>query len=332
MSDAERPKRRALGRGITDAIDSPEATATTSLLNKVKPRSLVLDQSGTRVPEFEQVALPEQFTGKSTLVPDPSSTLVPKSHFYRKPNATVDKIDRQLTPAESKVYDHLLRLTVGFNRDRCQIRVSVLCDRTGYRSMKTVRIALFGLESKTLIRKVSRNNDPLGDEYVMLESGTRVLDHSSTLVENSQVLESKVTRQLKKNIKEQNTDDDAALALMARFQQMEREVTGKTGHIDKWEEVLDLLFTELQIAATRTTSISNVPAFLAEHLRRRLWKKDKQQLSREGCSEAASSPPAAPNVGTSQCPDCGGSGMYYPDGYEKGVAKCRHEQLTKTSE
>jgi hypothetical protein len=30
----------------------------------------------------------------------------------------------------------------------------------------------------------------------------------------------------------------------------------------------------------------------------------------------------------SECPDCFGTGMWYPEGYEKGVAKCRHEKLT----
>jgi hypothetical protein len=29
------------------------------------------------------------------------------------------------------------------------------------------------------------------------------------------------------------------------------------------------------------------------------------------------------------CPDCQGSGFYYPEGIEKGVAKCKHEKLVK---
>lgn len=29
----------------------------------------------------------------------------------------------------------------------------------------------------------------------------------------------------------------------------------------------------------------------------------------------------------SKCPDCFGTEMYYPDGYEKGVAKCPHAKL-----
>jgi hypothetical protein len=85
---------------------------------------------------------------------------------------------------------------------------------------------------------------------------------------------------------------------------------------------------ELKIAAARTT-ISSVPAFLAEHLRRRLWKIDKKQAKAEGRElpdEAASEPQSA--VDTHSCPDCGGSGWWYPEGEGKGVAKCKHEKLT----
>lgn len=28
-----------------------------------------------------------------------------------------------------------------------------------------------------------------------------------------------------------------------------------------------------------------------------------------------------------ECPDCFGTGMYYPDGFDKGVTRCRHEKL-----
>lgn len=39
-------------------------------------------------------------------------------------------------------------------------------------------------------------------------------------------------------------------------------------------------------------------------------------------------PPAAPIlVDASRCPDCKGSGWWYPKGEEDGVAKCKHEQL-----
>ncbi|HEV7858322.1 MAG TPA: hypothetical protein VGO91_06800 [Pyrinomonadaceae bacterium] len=35
---------------------------------------------------------------------------------------------------------------------------------------------------------------------------------------------------------------------------------------------------------------------------------------------------------TGSCPDCQGTGFYYPKGASKGVVKCRHQQLTAVSE
>jgi hypothetical protein len=46
--------------------------------------------------------------------------------------------------------------------------------------------------------------------------------------------------------------------------------------------------------------------------------------------------PQAPSLSstldTSQCPDCHGTGFYYPKGVEGGVARCKHEQLRKEEE
>jgi hypothetical protein len=46
--------------------------------------------------------------------------------------------------------------------------------------------------------------------------------------------------------------------------------------------------------------------------------------------EAAGEPSS--NLDTSQCPDCNGTGFYYPQGTEGGVARCKHERLRKGSE
>jgi hypothetical protein len=42
-------------------------------------------------------------------------------------------------------------------------------------------------------------------------------------------------------------------------------------------------------------------------------------------------PIVSAQVDTSQCPDCKGSGFYYPDEPTGGVAKCRHQKLTAES-
>jgi hypothetical protein len=109
-----------------------------------------------------------------------------------------------------------------------------------------------------------------------------------------------------------------------------KDVTGKepsASDAERWRELSELLVTELRIAAGRTGSVSNVPAFLTEHLRRRLWKKEKAQLEREAGGASPAGNQSQPKLDASQCPDCFGTGMYYPEGYEKGVAKCGHEKL-----
>lgn len=129
---------------------------------------------------------------------------------------------------------------------------------------------------------------------------------------------------------EKNDDDEAFAGLCALLRQTSKEITGREpspAEAERWKELGELLATELKIAAGRTT-VSNVPAFLTEHLRRRLWKKNKRQVEEEGRS-AVEGQKVEAKVDAYKCPDCFGTGMWYPEGYEKGVAKCRHEKLNK---
>jgi hypothetical protein len=124
------------------------------------------------------------------------------------------------------------------------------------------------------------------------------------------------------------TDDEAFAEFAAAVRKTAKEITGREpskAETARWAEVAEVLMTELRIAAGRTT-VSSVPAFLAEHLRRRLWKKEKSQIERESVEMKAAEP--ARKVDASKCPDCFGTGMYYPEGYEKGVARCPHSKLT----
>jgi hypothetical protein len=129
-------------------------------------------------------------------------------------------------------------------------------------------------------------------------------------------------------------DDDEAYALFIdTLKTAVKEITGKESTAlegDRWREVAEVLIAELKIAAARTT-VSSVPSFLAEHLRRRLWKLDKKQARAEGRELPDEQMKAAPVLDSSQCPDCGGSGWWYPEGESKGVAKCRHAKLKQES-
>jgi hypothetical protein len=124
-------------------------------------------------------------------------------------------------------------------------------------------------------------------------------------------------------------DDEAFAGFVELMCRTVEEVTGRApsgAEKERWLELAEVLSTELKIAAGRTT-VSSVPAFLAEHLRRRLWKKDKRQMEAEAVQER---PADSGRVSASQCSDCFGIGMWYPEGFEKGVARCEHKSLIKT--
>jgi len=132
---------------------------------------------------------------------------------------------------------------------------------------------------------------------------------------------------------DEKTDDEAFAKFLAAVRNASVEITGKEpspAEIDRWGELAELLITELKIAAGRTT-VSSVPAFLTEHLRRRLWKKERRQVEEEG-KPVDSSQSAVAKVDASKCPDCFGTGMYYPEGFDKGVARCPHLKLTIQTE
>jgi hypothetical protein len=128
--------------------------------------------------------------------------------------------------------------------------------------------------------------------------------------------------------KDINTDDDEAFAeFVAVVRKTAKEITGREpsrSEAARWGEVAEVLMTELRMAAGRTT-VSSIPAFLAEHLRRRLWKKEKRQIEAEAAEQKVS--PQTAKIDASKCPDCFGTGMYYPEGLEKGVARCPHSKL-----
>ena len=126
---------------------------------------------------------------------------------------------------------------------------------------------------------------------------------------------------------ERSDDDEAAAALVRSHKKMIEEITGREAtrsEILKLIEVIEVITLEGKIAAARTT-VSSAGPFLAEHLRRRLFKKNKQELAVETAQSEATA--VGPPLDASQCPDCAGVGWYYPEGKEKGMAKCRHAQL-----
>lgn len=89
---------------------------------------------------------------------------------------------------------------------------------------------------------------------------------------------------------DEKLDDEAFADLVALLKEAAKEVTGKGTALadrERWNEVAELLVTELKQAATRTT-VSSAPAFLAEHLRRRLSRQPTHQVNTKPPASAPS--------------------------------------------
>jgi hypothetical protein len=274
-------------------------------------------------------------------------------------NKRANSIDREALPAgafpgaSKKIYDALYLRTRGAVTPGRIIRATrrEMMKWTGIRDIKTVNAHVRKLIEAGLIVRTKLAGEHEGSIYEVLlpeESRTGVVPdpyqtqtspvpevnqktdldqyQKTVRVGSGNLIENKGTYEIPKTSFKTNTersdDDEAFRQLFA----VAKEITGREVSAAQWREVADVLVAELRIAAARTT-VSSAPAFLAEHLRRRLWKIDKKQARAEGRElpdEVASAPPLEESAG---CLDCNGSGWWYPDGPDKGVAKCKHSRL-----
>jgi hypothetical protein len=283
---------------------------------------------------------------------DATHPISPERDFTKVPNS----VSRDVVPAghfigkSKQLYDCLYQRTRGAIVPTRRVAISKpeLMDASGIGSERTLLKNLNHLKIIGLVRVTYTDGRHEGNTYEVFtpeEVGLRTPPTPPTPphprharvelppvppVESgvrgvgSEPLESTTSGNPKTFIKDYiNTDDDERVP--RPLASAEKELTGKNVSADKWGEVWEVLITELKIAAGRTT-VSSVPAFMAEHLRRRLWKTDKKQLAANPEEPAAVND--APQADPKNCPDCFGTGMYYPEGFDKGVAKCRHEKLT----
>lgn len=286
-----------------------------------------------------------------------SSSIAPERDFTRVANSII----REAVPAgifagkRKQLYDFLYSQTRGAVVPKRKVRISKekLMKGADIGAEVTLRQNLTHLRNAGLLIETVIPGTHGGNEYEVFlpeETGDATLSRPSTPSRGSdprqflEGLEAPETTPSRRGVnvenrhtsladktlnKTNNNDDDEAFAgFLATVKKTAREITGREPSVaeaQRWEEVAEVLMTELKIAAGRTT-VSSIPAFLAEHLRRRLWKKEKRQIEAEAAEQKASTP--AMKVDPSKCPDCFGTGMYYPEGFEKGVVRCPHTKLT----
>jgi hypothetical protein len=301
------------------------------------------------------VASPTTVTPPTAVAP---STVAPARDFARVANS----IARQAVPSgafsgkSKQLYDFLYSKTRGAIVPARSVRLTktaimqgshIGSERTMYKNLKR-------LETTGLVQVRSIAGEQQGSEYTVLlpeelapltpPTHATHTSHTDQKVVSPLTAESGVSGvslsaedsttsgdpKTSFKTKEENSDDEAMHQLVGIFLQAEKELTRKnSANATQWGELAEMLVTELKIAAARTT-VSNVPAFFTEHLRRRLWKVDKKRATEISVESEQGSQPALSDEEKRLCPDCAGTNFWYPEGPDKGVAKCRHLKLITT--
>lgn len=288
------------------------------------------------------------------------TSIAPERDFQRVPNSVTKQAmaGGSFRGKSKQVWDYLWSVSRGavvptrtVRKSRKEIKVG-----SGLGSMVTVDAAIEHLENVGLISIKPSIGSLLGNNYEVFtpeEASTSTSSISSTSrytsltqkLDDLDILDSSISSTTQTvdfegtyplpntsfKTKEQSDDDEAFAKMLRGLKEATKSITGKepsASEAERWNELGELLITELKIAAART-SVSSVPAFLTEHLRRRLWKREKEKAGAENSylhDEEVQHRSFTPEQ-VKSCLDCGGSGFWYPQGYEKGVAKCGHEKL-----
>jgi hypothetical protein len=348
-------------REVLTPTDIPSPSSKNEAIPGISPLAATPDTPVTGVTPDTPVTRVKNLS--KTPVTGVNQEVAPKRDFTRAANSIVrDAIPAGVFTGKGKhLYDYLYSQTRGAITPTLTARIPTEKVMAGAgMTRNTFRFHLERLCNAGLIKVEQRPGEHGGNFYTVLlpeEAGLQRGDrgnrgesgHPADTGENLPLVEGSTSDPSKQGLestisttysdfktltktKDINTDDEAFAGFIAQVKKAAKEISGKeptSAEAGRWEELAEVLITELKIAAGRTT-VSSVPAFLAEHLRRRLWKKEKRQIEAEVAQQKSSS--SARKIDPAQCPDCFGTGMYYPDGYEKGVAKCRHERLGPTAE
>jgi hypothetical protein len=246
----------------------------------------------------------------------PAATAQQTTHpgFTRVPHDLLDRILPTLDTYDQVLLIRLYRLARGFNSDTCRVSVPTLAKACNV-SERQVRKSIIKLEGRGLVQRIEQD---FGNKNLSLRGTTfKVL-----------ILDPTPARR-------------TTPALQTTPAQYATPAPGAANKVNTQKEN-----TQTQGEPTAVVRVGS--KFSIEDCRRyaKHLQSTGQGINNPGgyattihrtgeadlLIESFLNPPApTPTVDASQCPDCKGSGFYYPNGTGGGVAKCKHEKLRAES-
>lgn len=310
------------------ASNSIPVTRNNPLAEKIPaPNTLPGDDSQTGSPP-QTVTLPLRKTPVTNQIPvtdeQPDLILQDNAAHLRFPYEVLDKILFDLKPGPHVILERLYRLSAGWDKNTCRISIPKLAS-TCKVGLTQTRQYLKELEMKGYITRLGEdvtnpNIEIRGVEFRINlprmpppkkkpATGTGT-GHQSDTGSKSEPIKYK-------NYKEQShkTGDDLVANADAEKTSSDRQnVSGASK--------FSLAECKLYADHLHKTGQGIVnPGGYATTIYR--------TGEADSLIESFLNPEPSPSkISIANCPDCHGTGMYYPEGYEKGAAKCRHEKLT----
>jgi hypothetical protein len=217
----------------------------------------------------------------------------------RFPYEVFDQILKELKPAPRVILERLYRLAAGWNSDECVVSINKLHEHCNIEETQ-IRKHLAWLEQRGFIKRLE--NVVGGSDLSLRGIRFRILLPRIPLLKSEPAKKSGPLSESEPNkvntLKETHTNTED-VSVRSRF---------ALSDCRKYAE---------HLKATGQ-GITN-PGGYATKIHR---SGEADELIERFLAPAQSS------VDASQCPDCQGTGFYYPNGMSGGVMKCKHEKLT----
>ena len=218
----------------------------------------------------------------------------------RLPHRYTDHLCRLLKPDEQAVYLQLYRLSWGWGQETCFISNPRLSERSNV-PLSSMKRAVAGLLDKGVIEKTGHTNGYGKDQGV--EYRVFTLDWQPNTGRQPNMSSQPRLDPNKLNTHKEHTQTQEPAAGVR---------VGSKFSLEECRRYAEHLRSTGQ-------GINNPGGYATT-----IHRTGEADALIEAFLNPASAPPLAD---ASRCPDCQGTGFYYPKGVEKGVAKCQHERL-----
>jgi hypothetical protein len=300
---------------IRDEPEQPQGTKPTQTIPyETIPQKIIARQTSPRQSRVRESIV-------SQTIP-PQNRVDESRGYYPAYNDLSDRLvpELKLNPFEQSILNRLYRLSRGWKSDECEVGMGNL-SKSCVMSKSQVQRSIASLIEKGLVENMgeSKRGAREGNRY-------KVLPGLPAIPGKSIVSQSVVNKE--SSVSSENIDSSQTIP---------------SENINKYSNK-DLINTQTQepSAGVRVGSKFTIEECrkYAEHLR-----STGQGINNPGgyattihrTGEADElidrflNPVTSIQVNSSQCPDCKGSGFYYPNGPTGGVTKCKHEKLTMKS-